>query len=594
MELIKIEIENYKSITEAISVLFNKSLPTVLIGKNGSGKTNILEAIEHIAATNTNLPGKYSANGLRYKLHIRLDSSEFAELFPNEEYSDKSAEFVAYPSEKNSLYINTIKSDTIVPLLKKELDNFSELAEQLRRAVESYEKSLLKIECDDRDTDSIRGYEIIDAKRNTTNYVTLKFQSEFFIEQIKQYLNYMSQNFKSENIFVYSSRNYSSILLSPHKELSPFKLRYKAPELAPFEQKFITVNETAIKSEITKINKKTEDDCKKINEILNRLKIQTERLAKKDDCGVITNFIRKVNNIFGNNCGYILSENSQLLFRDLKKENDNCYYNSSQIIFEAYAKSNNKQAILDDKNYKPNDEELKEFEKWLNENRPEFDKGMYDKILVTPDKNDMFSIELCENSGEKVSLNETSSGRRWYFTYYFVKNTLNSGDTFIIDEPASMLHPSAQKEILSDILEMTKKDIRVIYSTHSPYLIPKDWNCVGFVNMSDKTEVIYVNAKNEIKTLSKSIFEDIFYLESVLESVLEHYKKSDPYIIAENCYQAIKNKDKTLTTAAKELNISEETIKSWHRKGDHFRSPKFENVIAIASFLDINIEELLR
>lgn len=102
MELIKIEIENYKSITdkEPISVRFNKNLPTVLIGKNGSGKTNILEAVEHIAATNTNLPGKYSANGLRYKLHIRLDSSEFAELFPNEKYSDKSAEFVAYPSEK--------------------------------------------------------------------------------------------------------------------------------------------------------------------------------------------------------------------------------------------------------------------------------------------------------------------------------------------------------------------------------------------------------------------------------------------------------------------------------------------------------------
>ena len=171
-----------------------------------------------------------------------------------------------------------------------------------------------------------------------------------------------------------------------------------------------------------------------------------------------------------------------------------------------------------------------------------------------------------------------------------MKNTLNPGDTFIIDEPASMLHPSAQKEILSDILEMTKKDIRVIYSTHSPYLIPENWSCVGFVNMSDKTDVLYVDTKNEIKALSKPIFGDVFYLESVLEA----YQKSDPHIVAEKCYQAIKGKYKTLTKAAEELNISEETIKSWHRKEDHFRTPKFENIVTIASFLNINIEELLR
>ena len=82
MELIKIELENYKSITESIDVEFHKNLPTVLIGKNGSGKSNILEALEHIASTNSNLPGKYSAGELRYKAYIRLDSSEFAKLFP--------------------------------------------------------------------------------------------------------------------------------------------------------------------------------------------------------------------------------------------------------------------------------------------------------------------------------------------------------------------------------------------------------------------------------------------------------------------------------------------------------------------------------
>ena len=127
MELIKIELENYKSITEAIGIEFHENLPTVLIGKNGSGKSNILEALEHIASTNSNLPGKYGAGGLRYKAYLRLDNSEFSKLFPNEEYSEEKAVFSAYSSAKDGLHINTIESETIVPLLRKELDNVLEL-----------------------------------------------------------------------------------------------------------------------------------------------------------------------------------------------------------------------------------------------------------------------------------------------------------------------------------------------------------------------------------------------------------------------------------------------------------------------------------
>ena len=81
MKLIKIDINNYKSIASPVSVNFQDGLPTVLIGKNGSGKSNLLEALEHIASTNANPTGKYRAGGLRYKAHIRLEKDEFAKLF---------------------------------------------------------------------------------------------------------------------------------------------------------------------------------------------------------------------------------------------------------------------------------------------------------------------------------------------------------------------------------------------------------------------------------------------------------------------------------------------------------------------------------
>ena len=308
MELIKIELENYKSITESIGIEFHKNLPTVLIGKNGSGKSNVLEALEHIASTNSNLPGKYSARELRYKAYIRLENSEFAKLFPNEEYSEEKAVFSAYSSAKDGLHINTIESETIVPLLRKELDNVLELTNELEDAVDNYEKALKKIECDDRDSLSLRGYDIIDSKGNTTNYDVLKFKSQFFIEQIRQLSNSFVSNIKSENIFCFSLPHYTLELYPPHAELTPFKLRYKAPELAQFEQKFITINESAIKREITKINKRTETACKKVNEILNKLKAQADRLLDTAECGAITEFIRNVTKVFGNNCAYLLSE----------------------------------------------------------------------------------------------------------------------------------------------------------------------------------------------------------------------------------------------------------------------------------------------
>ena len=109
---------------------------------------------------------------------------------------------------------------------------------------------------------------------------------------------------------------------------------------------------------------------------------------------------------------------------------------------------------------------------------------MYQDISVTVNDKNHIQILLHENTGEIVSLEQTSAGRRWYFTYCFVKDTLSRGDTFIIDEPAAMLHPSAQKEIMSDLIDLVKKrGIKVIYSTHSPYLIPDEWSCVKFVSL---------------------------------------------------------------------------------------------------------------
>ena len=590
MKLTRIEIENYKSIAAPVSVNFQEGMPTVLIGKNGSGKSNILEALEHIAAINANHPGRYIAGGLRFKVHICLDEDEFAKLFPCEEYSEEKASFTACSSAKENLQIDTIESKSIVPLLKKELVDIRAVADELITAIDDYERTLQKIACDDWKALSLRGFELVDGKGNTTNYETLKFRASFFVDQVNRMVKLYADGIKSNNSFIFSNYHYGiGTLYPPHTELVPFKLRYKKPELAPFEQKFITINETAIKREITKINKKTEAARQKIDELISKLKAQSERLMDTETCGAITEFLRKVRHIFGDNCGYLLNESNQVLFKDLRRENDNRYYDPLRIVFEAYAKANNKSELLNDKELKLSDKECKSFEAWLNSNRPEFDDGMYKSITVSLGEKSKPVINLAENNGQIVSLDQTSAGRRWYFTYYFVKCTLSEGDTFIIDEPASMLHPSAQKEILKDLLCLSQKGIRVIYSTHSPYLIPQEWNCVGFVCMEDGTRIAKFDFNSEaFKQFNAYSSIDVF----AYQEIVEYFNKSKfKDMITKNiCSKLVKNYS-TNSAIANALNVEERTIYYW-QNGE--KNIGVNNIIKASVLLSVDAMTLIK
>lgn len=82
MRITKIEIANYKSIKEPVEINFYNGLPTVLIGKNGSGKTNILEALSAIAEANGNYFGLRKELSMSYKVHIRLEKEDAEKLFP--------------------------------------------------------------------------------------------------------------------------------------------------------------------------------------------------------------------------------------------------------------------------------------------------------------------------------------------------------------------------------------------------------------------------------------------------------------------------------------------------------------------------------
>lgn len=82
---------------------------------------------------------------------------------------------------------------------------------------------------------------------------------------------------------------------------------------------------------------------------------------------------------------------------------------------------------------------------------------------------------ISENN-DSYRVSERSLGFRWFFVFLllikFRTYRLESKDTlFLLDEPASNLHPAAQKELLNSFGSLG----RVIYATHSHYMINPIW-----------------------------------------------------------------------------------------------------------------------
>ena len=600
MRITKIEITNYKSIKEPVEINFYNGLPTVLIGKNGSGKTNILETLSAIAEANGNYLGLRKELPLKYKVHIRLEKEDAERLFPGKSIDEK-CEFVACSGE--DCKINRIESEYLVPLLRMEIDEISELAGELQDALDTYTKQLNKIVYGERNEQPLRGYWITDFHDSTTNYDAIKFQVEFVLEQAEKLIKSIIQNFCVEDCtfkFGYIPDYYQ---LGDLERLC-FKLRFVKPDLAPFEEKFITVNEAAIKREITKINKAARASCEKITALLHELDERAKRLKAAltddqiipDNSSIFYKFIREVRNCVGAKCAFLRNESSEVIFKTEKQEREYFRSDRSHIILQTYLnrvytgpdKDEIQKQISENKDFSLSEAALNEFEKSLNEHIPEFENGMYDRISVEQSDGKIPAILLHEKSGEIVDLNSTSAGRRWYFTYYFMKNTLENGDLFIIDEPAAMLHPLAQKEVLKELLQLESRGIKVIYSTHSPYLIPNDWKSVHFVAMSDVGTT--VTQENKYDALKQVTGEDIFDL----QELLERYQKCDKEAVAHQCYHVILGSFENIDEAAEKLNLGVSAIESWRKNinSKKFRCPKLENIILIAEKTGRNITDL--
>lgn len=76
----------------------------------------------------------------------------------------------------------------------------------------------------------------------------------------------------------------------------------------------------------------------------------------------------------------------------------------------------------------------------------------------------------------RLSPLQRSKGVKWFISFYLKLEATAKKETnriFLIDEPGSNLHAKAQKDILS-VFEKQKRNLQIIFTTHSPYLLDVD------------------------------------------------------------------------------------------------------------------------
>ena len=72
----------------------------------------------------------------------------------------------------------------------------------------------------------------------------------------------------------------------------------------------------------------------------------------------------------------------------------------------------------------------------------------------------------------------------------FLRGIIRPGDTLIIEEPESHLHPSAQTKVASTLAHLVRAGVQVIITTHSNWLLEQISNLVreGEVMKSEKSQ----------------------------------------------------------------------------------------------------------
>lgn len=183
---------------------------------------------------------------------------------------------------------------------------------------------------------------------------------------------------------------------------------------------------------------------------------------------------------------------------DSKKQKEHLFYKKIiQDLLDALNQSLNIQVHIVDRKRSGNDNDENSLKKVLLDLSRELNNnilGAWNEIFKRKISNKRILVEAkLDRTIDKVylefmieddgffSINQRSLGFRWFFAFLLFtkyrgyRNRKSNNILFLLDEPASNLHTTAQLRLQKSLAEMAKANCKFIYTTHSQYLINPKW-----------------------------------------------------------------------------------------------------------------------
>lgn len=166
-------------------------------------------------------------------------------------------------------------------------------------------------------------------------------------------------------------------------------------------------------------------------------------------------------------------------------------------------------------------------------------KSQGKEILLKTGKEDIndeerYYLEVRLKEGpDQYQIAERSLGFKWFFTFLLFtefrkkRSTDNGEILFLLDEPASNLHSTAQKNLLKTF-EKLVENCRLIYTTHSHHLIHPNWLSGAYIirnkNLDYDDEINFDAKKTDVEAVQYRKFasqnpEQRTYFQPILDAL---------------------------------------------------------------------------
>ena len=140
-------------------------------------------------------------------------------------------------------------------------------------------------------------------------------------------------------------------------------------------------------------------------------------------------------------------------------------------------------------------------------------------IKLQIEKDNILTVQIVEKKGDKnrfFKIEERSKGFLWFFNFvmkikYNPKSTGSNNDIiYLLDEPGSYLHSVAQERLCHMIKNISNKDGKVIYCTHTHHLLDPKYIPTKYIYIVQKDKAKknielskITNVKTDIKKMSE-------------------------------------------------------------------------------------------